>query len=353
MAVSNACQENEAMQALMDLASLCTVPMAARAAILLNIPKILSDAGGPLTAKQIADRIPGTATSEAKLDRLLRALATYKLFDVTGSNPRAYGLNAVSNLLLKDCNELGVSLDCIILLSTGTSHLETMQHLHETILDDAVVPFEKLHGQPAFQYFAQNSSVGELSLSTISNVGAAMMKLVLKSYDGFKDVKLLVDVGGGQGTDCSLIMAAHPHISAINFDMPFVVAKAPQIPGVEHRGGSMFESVPAGGDAILLKTVLHNWDDKTCRRILGNCFAALPSSGKLVIIENLVPEEIEASLPSKLAVNADLGMMCIFGGGKERTALEYKKLVEDAGFKEFKVVKVGMGSTVVVEAHKL
>ncbi|KAH9290337.1 hypothetical protein KI387_034454, partial [Taxus chinensis] len=157
----------------------------------------------------------------------------------------------MSRLLAKDEN--GLSLGSMFLLNTETSHLETLQHLHEAVLEEGVVPFEKAYGQPVFQYFAQNTQMGGIFHSAMSNLSVILMKSVLKNYDGFKDVKVLVDVGGGTGLNCSMIKAVYPHISAINFDMSFVIAKAANMPGIEHHGGSMFESIPTGGDAILLK----------------------------------------------------------------------------------------------------
>uniref|UniRef100_A0A0D6QSF3 O-methyltransferase domain-containing protein n=1 Tax=Araucaria cunninghamii TaxID=56994 RepID=A0A0D6QSF3_ARACU len=338
----NMANGNEGRGALLELAYLCTFPMAARAAVVLKVPEILSSAGGgPLTAKQIADRIPGTTTSEAKLDRLLQALATYGLFAVSDSSPRAYSLSAMSKLLVKEENEDGVSLAPLVLMHTEPSQLEIMRFLHEAVLDDAVVPFEKCYGKPMYAYYGENSAMAELFHSAMSNLSTTVTKAALKSYDGFKDVKVLVDVGGSEGMNCSLVRAVHPHISAINFDMPFVVAKAPPLPGVEHRGGSMFESVPTGGDAILLKTVLHNWDDGACGRILGNCYSALPSTGKMIIIDHLLPEKIDGSSASRLTVSVDLAMMTVFKGGKERTAPQFQHLVESVGFKGFKVAAYG------------
>ncbi|GLJ59175.1 hypothetical protein SUGI_1496510 [Cryptomeria japonica] len=347
MGSENRCEEIESTEAMLELSYLCTFPMAARAVILLKVPEILSAESSPLTAKQIADRIPGTTTSEAKLERLLQALATYGLFDVSGSNPRAYCLNAMSRLLVKDKN--GLSMASMFLLNTEPANLETFQFLHEAVLEEGLVPFEKAHGKPVFQYMGENSQLAEIFHSAMSNLS---IKSVLQSYDGFKDVKVLVDVGGGIGRNCSMIKAAYPHISAVNFDMPYVIAKAPKLPGIEHCGGSMFESIPTMGDAMLLKNVLHNWDDVACGRILSNCYSALPGFGKLVIIEILIPKEIDMSARSRVAVSFDLAMMNIFKGGKERTFLQFQDLLKLAGFKDSKVV-VNKGVFSIMEAYKI
>ncbi|KAH9292140.1 hypothetical protein KI387_042671, partial [Taxus chinensis] len=322
MAGQNCYTQNESTQALLKLSYLCSFPMAVKLAIFLKVPDILSAESTPLTAKQIADRIPGTATSEAKLERLLLALSTYGLFAVSGSNLRSYSLTPMSRLLAKDEN--GLSLSSMFFLNTETSHLETLQHLHESVLEEGVVPFEKAYG-------------GSLCFRTLRRIPRW---------------EILVDVGGGTGLNCNMIKSHYPHISPINFDLPFVIAKATKMPGIEHRGGSMFESVPSGGDAILLKTVLHNWDDTGCGRLLSNCYSPLASADKLVIIECLLAEETDMSSRSRLVASFDLAMMTVFKGGKERTAPQFQNLVESAGFKDFKVAVYGDVLS-VMEAYKI
>ncbi|GLJ19607.1 hypothetical protein SUGI_0354760 [Cryptomeria japonica] len=86
-------------------------------------------------------------------------------------------------------------------------------------------------------------------------------------YDDFKEVKTLVDMGGGKGTVLAHIVKAYlhihetafahiakayPHIHEINFDLPHVVQTAPSVPGIENVGGRMFDSIPSI-DAIFFK----------------------------------------------------------------------------------------------------
>jgi len=44
-------------------------------------------------------------------------------------------------------------------------------------------------------------------------------------------------------------------------------------------GGSFFESLPAGYDVHILKWILRNWNDESCRKLLRTCCAALPEHG--------------------------------------------------------------------------
>jgi len=71
---------------------------------------------------------------------------------------------------------------------------------------------------------------GEL-WSLAEKVHGAQKIEALKCYGRWKEVETLVDVGGFQGTTVATIVAAHPHIRGINFDLPHAVAAAPSIPG--------------------------------------------------------------------------------------------------------------------------
>ncbi|CAK9222238.1 unnamed protein product [Sphagnum troendelagicum] len=54
---------------------------------------------------------------------------------------------------------------------------------------------------------------------------------VVRKYEGFKDIKTLVDVGGGIGKALETIVSSYPHIHGINYDLPHVIADAPTMPG--------------------------------------------------------------------------------------------------------------------------
>ncbi|XP_043698389.1 caffeic acid 3-O-methyltransferase-like [Telopea speciosissima] len=158
-----------------------------------------------------------------------------------------------------------------------------------------------------------------------------LLKLIIEVYEGFDNVNVVVDVGGGVGKTLELITFKHPTIKGINFDLPHVIADAPPYPGVEHVVGEMFLSVPKG-DIIFMKTVLHNWGDEHCLSILKNCYESLPENGKVVVLETIVPEIPETTLLAKTTLGMDLVMMTQHMGGKERTEKEYKASASGAGF---------------------
>lgn len=107
--------------------------------------------------------------------------------------------------------------------------------VHEAVVDPSKEPFERANGEAAYDYYLKKPEMNELMLKAMSGVSVPFMKALLASYNGFQGVEKLVDVGGSGGDCLRMILHKYPSIKeAINFDLPQVVAKAPQIPGKFH-----------------------------------------------------------------------------------------------------------------------
>ena len=109
-------------------------------------------------------------------------------------------------------------------------------------------------------------------------------------------------------------------------------------------GGSFFEAVPEGGDAYLLKTIIHDWDEDSALVILRNIRKAIDPAGTLALIEMVLPEGT-AHHPGMLL---DLEML-VAAGGQERTGAQYADLLARAGFRQTRVVSTA-GPMSLVEA---
>jgi hypothetical protein len=150
---------------------------------------------------------------------------------------------------------------------------------------------------------------------------------LLEAYD-FSGFGTIVDVGGGRGALLASLLAAHPHQHGVLFDLPHVVASAPSAEGDRLRvvGASFFDGVPTGGDAYLLRAILHDWPDDDCVRILGACRAAMSEEATLLIIERDLADGLQE------AALSDLNML-VGPGGQERTRAEYASLLASAGLR--------------------
>ncbi|GAU13714.1 hypothetical protein TSUD_348180 [Trifolium subterraneum] len=110
-----------------------------------------------------------------------------------------------------------------------------------------------------------------------------------------------------------------------------------EYPRVEHVGGDMFESVPAG-DAIFMKWILHDWSDEHCLKLLKNCYKAIPEDGKVIVVDSILPSMPETTGRAKFGFASDLLMMTQNPGGKERTEQEFIELAKGSGFSGIKPI---------------
>jgi hypothetical protein len=163
---------------------------------------------------------------------------------------------------------------------------------------------------------------------------------VVNNYN-FSKFNKIIDVGGNQGYLLSTILYKFKKPQGIVFDQPHVVTEAKQNFnkfGIAERaqaiGGNFFESVPEGGDAYLLKNVIHDWDDEKSILILKNVHKSMIPGGKLILIESLISEDNEPSF-GKLT---DLLMLVGLDGARERTRKEFEQLFNESGFKLSRVI---------------
>ncbi|KAF2590139.1 hypothetical protein F2Q70_00040289 [Brassica cretica] len=147
------------------------------------------------------------------------------------------------------------------------------KEMGDTFRGDA---FGRAHGgMKLFDYMGTDERFSKLFNQTGFTI--AVVKKALEVYQGFKDVDVLVDVGGGVGNTLGVVTSKYPNIKGVNFDLTCALAQAPSYPGVEHVAGDMFVEVPKG-DAMILKRILHDWTDEDCVKILKNCWKSLPEN---------------------------------------------------------------------------
>jgi hypothetical protein len=114
-------------------------------------------------------------------------------------------------------------------------------------------------------------------------------------------------------------------------------------------GGSFFESMPTGGDAYVLKNVIHDWDDARAVAILRRCRQAMAPASVLLLVEQVVPERLEAVPEARRVTRMDLQMLVLTPGGRERTAEEFRSLLRAADF-ELRAVNATASPFRVLEA---
>lgn len=336
--------------------------MAVKAAAELDVFEIIARAGpgAYLSPGDISNQLPfrrGGAETLTALDRLLRMLASHNVLTcrvetsepdvVDGKVERKYGAAPVVKFLAK--NQNGESMAPFFNMALSKVFLDPLCCLKDAILHGGIA-FDRVHGMSLFEFTGKNPSFNNTFSEAMRSHSTLSLEGILGAYKGgFDDVKVLVDVGGGTGGALDMIVKKHPHIRGVCFDLPHVVSTAPEIPGIVHMGGDMFERVPSG-DTILLKWILHDWADELCVKLLKNCWEALEECGKAVVVERCLPVQPENTMADQCVSRADLCMLLLLPG-RERTLEEFASLATEAGFSETRVACT-YANYRVIEFHK-
>lgn len=277
-------------------------------------------AAGPRSHEALARE---QAVDADALYRVLRALASDGIFEETA--PGVFRNTAASELLARD------GWDDFAHLFGGT-WLQAV-----AALDVSGRPsFPRVHGSELWTWFAAHPDE-RAAFDRAMAQGWQNRLDRLESVDWRGD-ELVVDVGGGNGSLLLALLARHPQMRGIVFDLPGIVrdehALGDRCDFVE---GSFFDSVPRG-DVHLLSTILHDWDDDSAKRILGTIRAA--AGERLVVLDSVID-------PGNAADGAkwlDLLMLAL-AGGRERAAEQWRTLLAAAGWR---VTRIGPG---IVEAQ--
>jgi len=192
--------------------------------------------------------------------------------------------------------------------------------------------FERAHGTDFFGYLAARPAVNNSFNDGMAARAESVADGIVAAYD-FSPFARIVDVGGGVGVLLSRILEAHPASTGILYDIAAVTQKASAylprrgLSGrVEVIAGDFFAAVPRG-DLLVLEAILHDWDNERAALILRQCRKALEPAGRLLIIEDILPDQVDGAL-----IEIDL-LMLVVHNGQERTLAEYEELLVREGFR--------------------
>ncbi len=274
-----------------------------------------------------------TGTDAAVLYRVLRALAGRGIFVETSD--RQFELTPQAEMLCADAPD---SVRPLLMLLGADWHLQAWSHLDHS-LRTGEPAFDAAHGQPLFDYLQEHREHSDIYSSAMTGRTAPIAEDVAASYD-FSRFTTLMDVGGGHGVLLATILKAHPQLRGILFDLPGVASANPRVladSGVAQRitlaEGSFFEAVPTGADAIIMKSIIHDWSDDKAGDILQTCRRAMAPGATLLLCEFVVPGRNKPGLSKLMDIE-----MLVMSGGAERSEKEFRELLAAAGFRLQRVV---------------
>ncbi|MEO7673562.1 MAG: methyltransferase [Pyrinomonadaceae bacterium] len=324
----------------MQLAMGAMITQAIGVAAKLGVADVLANG-----EKHIDDISTAVSAHSPSLYRIMRSLAPLGVF--TETQPRIFANTPVSEVLRGD---IPGSMRSSMIFMAEPWHFNVFANMLHSARTGGTA-WKATHGEEVFDWFAKRPEASEIFNACMSELSAGAAPAVVAAYD-FSGIDTLADIAGGHGFLLSQILRANPNMKGILFDMDHVIAGSGEMlqsqgvaDRVETASGDFFKEVPAA-DAYIMKHIIHDWDDDRSIKIMKSIHRAMIGDGKLLLAEMVIPEGNEPH-PGKML---DLEMLTS-PGGLERTADEYSRLFEQAGFKLNRIVPT-MSPFSVIEAAK-
>jgi hypothetical protein len=333
-----------AREYVLDLINASWTTQAVAAAVELGIADLL--AAGPLDIETLAR---ASASHAPSLRRLVRALVSLDLVE-QGSDGRVSVTRA--GALLRTGAEDS--------LAWWSLHCARSSWANWAGLADSVRTGRSARkssgGTDDFAAYDRDRAAADVFNRAMNNLTKPIADAIAEAID-WTGTARIVDVGGGHGRLLGTILAAHPGLRGVLFDLEHAISRAGEElarMGVAERcelvSGSFFESIPAGADRYLLKSVLHDWDDEHCSVILKHCASAMAAEPegvpRLLVIERIRPERLTGTPRDQAIARSDLNMLVSLGG-RERTEQEYRALLDAAGLRLAHIVELPLEFSVI------
>jgi len=285
---------------------------------------------GPKSPKELASL---TGTQERPLYRLLRANASVGVF--TELEDGRFAQTPLSEPLRSKAKP---SVRHMAMMLTDDWHIRCWEQLPWCVETGKPASY-KLHGTGMFDWMAQHPEKTRNFNQAMTDLSQGDAAAVVQSYD-FSRFEHIVDVAGGHGTLLAAILDQAPKLRGTLVEMPHVIQGAKEA-GILDRfanrvtleAASMFESIPAGADAYLMKFIIHDWYDAECIKILSQCRKGIRPGGRLLVVDQVVPPRNEPGMAKLM----DLEML-VLPGGMERTETEFRELFAASGFRLERII---------------
>ncbi|XP_057726083.1 trans-resveratrol di-O-methyltransferase-like [Arachis stenosperma] len=331
--------------------------MSLKCVVELGIPDAIHKYGKPMPLAQLICSLQIHPSKTSFVHRLMRILVHSNFFttkNVTNNDLEVevgYVLTDSSMLLLKDSP---LSLIPHLFMILDPNFIKPWHQMSTWFKNDDPTSFETEYGITFWDYARQAPKFNELFNDAMASDARLVSKFLLddKCKGVFEGLESLVDVGGGTGTVAKAIAKAFPRLECIVLDLPHVVADLEGSENLKYVGGNMFEAIPPS-NAILLKWILHNWNDEECSKILRNCKEALHMSNgegrKIIVIDIVMGDEKSDHESIETQLFFDM-MMMVFLTGKQRNREEWANLIFSAGFSDYKIIPI-LGIRSLIEIY--
>jgi len=298
-------------------------------------------------ARRCSDIAREAGVSEDGLYRLLRGLSSVGVF--IESADRRFKLTGMGHLL-RSAHPKSVAG-----YARFVAHDSTWRPWGQLAysVKTGMPAFDHVFNASIFEHFSRNPEAAAVFDGAMTSISATEARATSDAYD-FKGVETLMDVAGGHGLLLATVLGRHKKMRGVLFDLPHVAsgaaatfARAGITGRVRIESGDFFSELPSGADAIIMKHILHDWDDDSATRILQACHRALGPRGKVLVVDPVIPSGNTPHYGKLL----DLEMLVLTPRGRERTKAEFARLLRGASFRLSRVIATDSPLS-IVEAVK-
>lgn len=283
-----------------------------------------------LTRDEIAKQI-GLQSQPARI--LMTGLAALNL--VKKENGRFYNTAIVENLLTRGSQNNMIDVlgwQAHIVYPSEVDFIESLKQFKNVGLRHFKGDADNIyHRLPYDSFIAKVFHDAMSSLSGSANANLAKLPI-------FKDIKHLVDAGGGDGTNAITLVKAHPHLRVTVFDGATACDKAKEkiaAAGLTEQiatyaGDFFIDTFPHDIDAVLFGHMMPIWSPERDTALLRRAYDALPSGGK-VLVFNMMGDDDEIG-PMSAALGSPYFLTTATGEGMMYSWHEHESFLAAAGF---------------------
>ena len=282
-----------------------------------------------------------TNTDPERLYFILRALAHLEILEEKPG--RVFAATEVSSVLATQDEP---SMGHLLMHLLEPAQWDAWKILPEA-LEKGVVPFELVNGKGVYEYCRDNDWSKDTFIKAMSFLTDFQVNGLLDAYD-FSRFHTVMDVGGGQGGLISRIVERYK-CRGILFEVPHIAQTARgyisslglDADAITIITGDVFAEIPQGAEAIVMKHFLSAWNDEEAMKIIHNCCRALPTNGRIILLQSFVPDLDEPKvapdgmMPGLFAVQINVATP----GGGWRTKKQFQDLFARCGCKLERVIE--------------
>lgn len=274
--------------------------------------------GAPVPIGKVAGSL---AVDGDALGRILGLLSAHGIFSVADG---AVSHTGASQTLRTDHPQSTRDLARMFGLPIMWQTLEALDHSVRTGAPAAA----EVHPGGLWAWLAAHPEASAIFNGAMIGKSFGQVAGVVESYD-FSPFATVADIGGGRGHLLQAILDKWPQPAGILFEQPHVIDEVRAIGSdrLKLQAGDFFAGNLPKADAYILMEVIHDWDDEDSLKILSSVRDAAPTGSRLLLVEQLMPEAPGPHWVKML----DIHMMALFAA-RQRTAEEYRRLVEQCGF---------------------